>query len=211
MDLAYKEKSPGRRLVGFGAVVVLHALIVYALLTGLARKAVEVIKKPLNASIIEEIKPPPPPQPPPPPPKVVKQIDTPKPPAAPPPPYVPPPEITPQVTQNVISNVTNTPPPEPPVIAPPPPAPPAVQRGGDIGVVCPTQVKPEIPRKALQEGTSGVVKARVLVSNGAVKDVTILSGPRVFHAAVRAAVMQYKCQSSGGDVIAEQEFEFKID
>jgi protein TonB len=211
MDLAYREKSPGRRMIGFGAVVVLHALIVYALLTGLARKAVEVIKKPLNASIIEEIKPPPPP-PPPPPPKVVKQIDTPKPPAAPPPPYVPPPEITPQVTQNVISNVTNTPPPEPPVIAPPPPpAPPAVQRGGDIGVVCPTQVKPEIPRKALQEGTSGVVKARVLVSNGVVKDVTILSGPRVFHAAVRAAVMQYKCQSSGGDVIAEQEFEFKID
>jgi hypothetical protein len=28
---------------------------------------------------------------------------------------------------------------------------------------------------------------------------------------VRAAMMQYKCQSSAADVVATQEFEFKID
>ena len=31
-------------------------------------------------------------------------------------------------------------------------------------------------------------------------EVTILSGPRVFHQAVKTAMMQYKCISSGGDI-----------
>jgi len=65
-----------------------------------------------------------------------------------------------------------------------------------------------MPRKALQDGVEGVVKARITIKDGVVTDVAILSGPRVFHAAVRAAVMQYKC-SSTGDVVTNQEFAFK--
>jgi protein TonB len=99
---------------------------------------------------------------------------------------------------------------EPPPPPAPPPAPPAPARS-DITAACPQQVKPEIPRKALQEGTSGVVKAQARISGGQVKEVTILSGPRVFHAAVKAAMMQYQCVSSSEDVIATQEFEFKIE
>ena len=38
-----------------------------------------------------------------------------------------------------------------------------------------------MPRKALQDGSEGVVKAQVVIKDGAVRDVTILSGPRVFH------------------------------
>jgi protein TonB len=38
-----------------------------------------------------------------------------------------------------------------------------------------------------------------------------ISGPRVFHAAVRSAMLQYKCVSGADDVIAVQEFEFKIE
>ena len=68
-----------------------------------------------------------------------------------------------------------------------------------------------MPRKALQDGTTGVVKAQALIRGGVVREVTVLSGPRVFHAAVRAAMMQYKCQSGEGDVVATQEFEFKVD
>ena len=90
-------------------------------------------------------------------------------------------------------------------------APPGPAAKSDIGVVCPTQVKPELPRKALQEGTSGVVRAQARISGGVVKEVTILSGPRVFHAAVRSAMQQYKCQSGAEEVIAVQEFEFKIE
>ena len=51
--------------VGIVFVVAVHALVIYALMTGLARQAIEVIKKPLNATIIEELKLPPPPPPPP--------------------------------------------------------------------------------------------------------------------------------------------------
>jgi hypothetical protein len=32
----------------------------------------------------------------------------------------------------------------------------------------------------------------------------------VFHAAVKAAMMQYKCVGGEGDVIAEQEFKFNF-
>jgi protein TonB len=69
-----------------------------------------------------------------------------------------------------------------------------------------------MPRKALQDGTEGVVMAQIHITKGGViQDVTIISGPRVFHAAVKAAMMQYKCVSEGGDVIATQEFNFKLE
>ncbi|HEX7385635.1 MAG TPA: energy transducer TonB, partial [Burkholderiaceae bacterium] len=137
--------------------------------------------------------------------------------APPPPPFIPPPEVIPPPAPAAPTiTAIPTPPPAPPVIAPPPPpAPPAPAPAPAgpvaIGVVCPTQVKPEIPRKALQEGVSGVVKAQAVIHNGQVMEVTILSGPRIFHNAVRAAMMQYKCQSSGTDVVATQEFDFKVD
>lgn len=74
-----------------------------------------------------------------------------------------------------------------------------------------TMLKPEMPRKALQEGTEGIVKAQAVIRDGTVREVTILSGPRVFHAPVRNAMLQYKCASDSADVIATQEFVFKID
>ena len=101
-----------------------------------------------------------------------------------------------------------TPPLSAPVIAPPPPAAPTGRQ--EIGVACPTQVKPEIPRQALRDGTSGVVKAQATIRDGRVISVDILSGPRVFHGAVRQAMLQYQCVSSGGDIIATQEFAFKL-
>jgi phosphate transport system substrate-binding protein len=79
----------------------------------------------------------------------------------------------------------------------------------EIAVLCATQVAPDMPRKALQEGTEGVVRAQALIRDGAVKEVTILSGPRIFHSAVRDAMLQYKCTSHPGDVLAPQEFVFR--
>jgi len=78
-------------------------------------------------------------------------------------------------------------------------------------VACPTQVAPEMPRRAIQDGTEGVVKAQILIKNGVVQEVTILSGPRVFHAAVKSAIAQYKCVSDGPEVLATQEFSFKME
>ena len=80
-----------------------------------------------------------------------------------------------------------------------------------MALACPTQVTPDMPRKALQDGTVGIVRAQALIRDGSVKEVTILSGPRVFHAAVRNAMLQYKCTSESGDVLATQEFSFKVE
>ena len=212
----YPGTDPSRRLTGWIVVVVLHILILWALISGTARKGLEIIKKPLEAAVIQEVIIPPPP-PPPPPKQIVKQpeIKAPKV-EAPPPPFVPPPEVAPQVSTAPAIVSVPTPPPSPPVIAPPaPPAPPAPRPAApgraEMSIACPTQIKPDMPRKAIQEGTEGVVKAQALIRDGVVREVTILSGPRIFHSAVRNAMLQYKCVSEPGDVLAPQEFVFKVD
>jgi protein TonB len=211
----FGAQDPRRRLAGWAVVIGIHVLVLWALVSGTARRGLEIIKKPLEAAVIQEVVIPPPPPPPPPP--VIKQIKKaePTPPSPVPPPYVPPPDVAPPSTAAPAIASTVTPPPAPLPIAPPPPtapAPtppaPAAPAKADIGVACPTQVQPEMPRKAAQEGAEGVVKAKVVIKDGVVTEVTVLSGPRVFHAAVRAAVMQYKC-SSTGEVVATQEFVFK--
>lgn len=214
MNYRYQPKDPSRRIKGLVIVIALHAFLGYALVSGMARKGLNFIKKPLEAVVIQEVIIPPPP-PPPPPKKVEAPKDLPKV-EAPPPPYVPPPDVTPQVSSTAPAIVsTAVVPKAPAVIAPPPPpaapAKPAPNRN-DIGVACPTQVPPEMPRKAMQEGTEGVVKAQIRIKGGVIQDVTIVSGPRVFHAAVKAAMMQYKCISdAGGEVVATQEFNFKLE
>src|SRR5437667_158592 len=72
MDFARQQRDPTRHLIGIAFVVLVHALVIWALITGLGKQMVEVIKKPLSATIIEEIKAPPPPPPPPPPKKIVE-------------------------------------------------------------------------------------------------------------------------------------------
>ena len=213
----YPGTEPSRRLTGWIVVALLHMLILWALISGTARKGLEIIKKPLEAAVIQEVIIPPPPPPPPPPPKeIVKRVEPKVKTEAPPPPFVPPPDVPAPVSTAPAIVSMPTPPPAPPVIAPPPPpAPPEPKPAGparsEIGVACPTQVKPNMPRKAIQDGTEGVVRAQALIRDGAVKEVTILSGPRIFHAAVREAMLQYKCASQPGDVLAPQEFVFKVE
>lgn len=100
MDFKQGGAKPARNFTGIALVVLLHALLIYALVTGLARKIVAVIQKPVETKIIEEFKPPPPlDKLVPPPPKLV----------APPPPFVPSPEVKVQQVpqENVIAAVTN--------------------------------------------------------------------------------------------------------
>jgi protein TonB len=105
-----------------------------------------------------------------------------------------------------------TPPPAPPVIAPPAPvAPPAPSGRQDITVACPTMVKPQMPPQAVRSGTTGTVRALATIRDGHVVNVDIQSGPRVFHGAVRDAMMQYKCIAGSGDITAVQEFDFKLE
>ena len=104
MDYARQQRDPTKHAIGIAFVVLFHLLIIYALMTGLARTMVEVIKKPLSATIIEEIKAPPPPPPPP-----KKIVEAPKV-QAPVQTYVPPPDIPVPTTtaEPVISAPTTT-------------------------------------------------------------------------------------------------------
>ena len=74
----------GRSPVGIGIVIGAHVLLGWALVSGLARTVVDVIKAPIETRLIEEIKPPPPPPPPP-----VERVQPPKA-VKPPPAFVPP-------------------------------------------------------------------------------------------------------------------------
>lgn len=127
MDYADTQRSGSKHAVGFGVVVVLHLILGWALLNGLAQRMVEVIKGPIDTKIIEEAAKPPPPPPEnlPPPPKF----------QPPPPSFVPPPEVNvnpPPTPAPVITTTQVAPPPAPFVPAPPPvvaaPAPPAPPR-----------------------------------------------------------------------------------
>ena len=126
MDYAEQQRNPGRHLIGISVVLVLHLILGWAIMNGLAQRLVEVIKSPLETKIIEEIKPPPPPPPEnlPPPPKF----------APPPPSFVPPPEVNVNAPPSMAPTITTTqvaPPPAPVTVTPAPaviapPAPPRV-------------------------------------------------------------------------------------
>ena len=212
MNYRFEPRDPSRRIKGLVIVIAIHAFLGYAIVSGMARKGLNFIKKPLEAVVIQEVIIPPPPPPPPKKlekPKEIVKVD------APPPPYVPPPDVMPTVSSNAPAIFSTTVVPTAPVVIAPPPPPTApvvaAPKRSAIGLACPTQVPPEMPRKAQQDGTEGVVKAQITIKGGVIQDVTILSGPRVFHAAVKAAVLQYKCISDGGEVIATQEFNFKLE
>lgn len=204
--------------IGIVFMVLFHLGLGYALYAGLGSKVVQLVKKPLDATIIEEVKLPPPPPPPPPKPVVkqeVAKVDAPPPPA-----YVPPAQVVRNDAPSPIAAVQNAEPVAPPPAAPPAPvvavaapAAPAPPKpvSSDIGVACPKQVRPEPPQKAIDDGISGIVKAEVRIKGGKVVEVKMLSGPKVYYAAVRSAIMQYECASSADEVVARQEFDFKVE
>ena len=203
--------DPRQNIAGISAVVVFHVALVYALVTGLATKVVDVIRSPIETRIIEELKEQPKPEPEKaPPPPVIK---------APPPPFVPPPEVTvttPPPPEPTIEVATPTPPPvrevvptPPPVVEAPPPPPVAKPTAVNVSVACPTRAQPKLTPKL--ESINGSVKARWTIKGGKVIAVDILSStPKgAFDGVVRSALLQYGCQSEGDQVlVAEQTFNF---
>ena len=170
MDFSEKARTPVQKYAGLLIVVALHVLIIYALVSGLARKAAQVVAPELIANIIEPVKPPPPP--------VAKIVPPPRVPkvTAPPPPFVPPPEVKvsapPQPSP--IAAVTNTAPPTPelprpapPVQAPPaPPAPIAAPPVRVAGINDLNSCKPEYPRASLVAEETGVTRVEFVVGPG---------------------------------------------
>lgn len=215
MDYAQQQRNPAKHMVGIAVVILLHVALVYALVSGLARKVVEVVKKPLETQVIEEIKPPPPPPPEvqlPPPPKMV----------APPPPYIPPPEVQVNVPPppNTIAVTSQTPPPEAPPIAQrapePAPAPPAPAAPPSPKTACPNYAKAYgdegYPRDAIRDGIDrGEATVRFTVDpSGKIKDIqAVRSSHRSFARAAVNIVEKFQCIGQGRDIIFEVPFGFK--
>ncbi len=160
-----EDRFSSHRIAGIAFVALLHVVIIYALVSGLGEQVVQVLHKPLQAKIIQEVKPPPPP-PPPPPPQLVQ----------PPPPFIPPPLV--QIAQPpqpvpVIAEVTHVAP-----VAPPPKPVPAIRSGAglDPNQTCTPPEYPEQAEDMEQTGTTvmqfligpdgEVISSRVAVSSG---------------------------------------------
>jgi protein TonB len=200
---SYTLQASAYPLRGIAIVAILHLFLGWALISGTAIKGMTLLMKPLEAVLIQEVAI----TPPPPPPKtnkpVVSKLEA-------PPPFMPQSEVPSPAT--AVFQIESIPTP-PVLVAPiaPPPAPPAVVAARtDMTTVCPTQVAPEVPRKAILDGTQGVVKAQATIQDGIVRAVVILSGPRIFHDAVRSAMLQYKCTSGRAEVVATQDFNFSL-
>jgi periplasmic protein TonB len=200
VDYAERERNPARHLPSITMVVILHLVLGYALVTGLARKVVEVIKQPIETKIIEELKKPPPDVPPPPPPKM----------AVPPPPFIPAPEIIIQAPSQSAPTITVAPAPTPPpvAVAPQPVAQPPIRKEYKASY----RVDPQFPRQAISQGLSGRVIAWVHVApSGAVTNVEIKqSSNRIFDREVIRALSQWKFNPEPVGFIGEYEIVFNL-
>jgi periplasmic protein TonB len=174
MAYADQDGMSTNRLVSIIIVLLLHAFLGYALVTGLAYDAVIAIKEKMTVVDVKEEKPPeeePPPEP-------EKQIE---PPVVSPPPLVktvtPPPQITTVATPPPSITIVPTAAPPAPA-APPPPPPPVAKRPnpvpkGNPGNWANTN---DYPSRALQQEREGTTGFRVTVGpNGRVTDCQISS------------------------------------
>jgi protein TonB len=207
--LSYLDPPDSGRRFSSGVVVgILHIALIYALVTGLARKVVEVIIPPLETKIIEEVKPPPVDKPPPPPPPKL---------AAPPPPFIPPPEVrieTPQQLQNTITAVSTT---RPAVEAPMPRATGASRTAAVVEAS--SCAKPDYPPASLRAHETGIVVLSFLIgTDGLVHDSKVerSSGFRRLDEAARKGLGLCKFRPATVDGHPEQawariEYEWKIE
>ena len=222
MDPALGHAPPGRRLTGLALVALLHVAIVYALVTGLARRVIDVVRQPIETRVIEEHKP----KPPPPPQMVVPppQFD------APPPPYIPPPEV--KIAQPLppppIVAVTHaappapiaiTPAPPPPVVvaAPPPQPAPAPPPPVTAGVACANyrtaMGDAAFPREALRRGLDrgNALIQFTLTADGRVTNVeAVRASNAVFAHASEAIVATFQCRGQGRDVVVRVPFDYRV-
>lgn len=209
-EFGKKQQNPVRRFGGIAAVLLLHIVLIYALVNGLATKVVQVIQHPIETKIIEPVKPPPPPPLPPvtlPPPKF----------APPPPPFVPPPEVPVQAPPQPTIVHEATPVPVAPAVPPAPAAPAPKPVSHEVGVVCPNsdQVRSSVkyPRQAQENNVTGdvliefVVDAQGHITN---ENIAKSSDDDSLDRAAFNAVKQFSCVSQGQPVRVQVPFTFSL-
>lgn len=184
MNFSELENNSAKRLIGIGAVILLHLIVGYILMSGLGKNILKPVEKPVELQIIQDIKPPEPEKPketPPEPPKIVEKV------------------LKTQEVQKPIEKVVHTQKSTPSVttqptqvstpVASPSPSPvaaPVVAAAAPAPIVKPTGVTrgvsqgeagckaPDYPRESLMNEEQGEVLVSVYVdSNGKVKDAKV--------------------------------------
>jgi protein TonB len=140
--------------------VLIHILIIWLLVSGLAKKATAYLVEPLNATLIEEV-------------KHIPKPEIPKPKIAPKV-YVAQAEVTPQQATPSNIQATITPPPVTSSAPPAPPAPSVVQSAKiDMSVGC---QKPQYPETSRLSNEQGAVTIGYLIgADGSIKDSKIIN------------------------------------
>ncbi|HAV3167472.1 energy transducer TonB [Acinetobacter baumannii] len=220
------ENKSAKRLIGIAAVIFLHLLVAYILMSGLANNIQKPAEKPVELQIIQDIKPPPPPKPeepkpkekPPEPPKMVEKVaKVPEPPKEVEKVATPVQKTTPVAQPTKVATpapaAPSTPSPSP-VAAPAPvaaaapaPKPAGVTRGVSEGSVgC---EKPEYPREALMNEEQGTVRIRVLVdTSGKVIDAKVKksSGSKILDKAATKAYSLCTFKPAMKDGVPQQDW-----
>lgn len=195
----YVQQNNPRRMAVFAGIVGFHLLLVYGLVSGLARKVVEVVAPPLVTDIIEEIKPEDKPPPPPPP-----QMER-------PPVQVPPPDVVIDIpmesTTTAISNVTDKP-------APPPPPRVVVGTPAKIGRMPSSEDYYPAAAKRAEEQGAATIKVCVNAQGRIVGDPTVVTSSgfaRLDEGAVKLArAGRYQAGTSGGQPLPESCVSFRV-
>jgi periplasmic protein TonB len=183
---AARQRSPRKHLTGIGLVVLLHALLLWAISSGLARQVVRMTENTVEAVLMTEA-PPPAPTPPPktPPPKT----------PAPPPPA--PTSTAPAITQ----------PTAPPAALPAPTAAPAIRTGAVIqpGVNCAPKDEdyPKASRRMEEEGT--VTLKFLIGADGRVLQTEIEKSSGFTRLDEASRVVMSKCQFRPGTLDGKPE------
>jgi protein TonB len=152
--MAYADQTMStRKAVSIGLVVLLHAALGYAFITGLAYNVIKKAAQDLKVVDVQDTPPPPEQKPPPPPPEQKFE----------PPPIVAPPPVV--QTQTIAPPIVSVPTPPPVVITPsappappPPPAPVQSKAAGAKGDPAQWVTSDDYPPGALREEREGVTK-----------------------------------------------------
>lgn len=224
MDFSQGADAPRRHWLGLGVVVLLHVLVIYALVTGLARKVIDVVRVPVETRLIEEVIAPPPPPPSPPPAALVappKRLQ-------PPPVVVPPPEVVVTAPPQPAPTITAAPPAPAPIDLAPAPSAAVIEAAAPAsgagrpqvlaaGIACSRTPPPVAPTVSSEIKGSlfviGTLKAgrvvQVDIDRNTLKGVPDRRTLRAFINAIEVAMKEgYVCTGDGVQI--RQEFFFDI-
>lgn len=189
--MAYADQQmSGNRVVSLIIVMLIHVLIGYVLISGLAYEAVKKVAERVTTIDIDEPEPEPEEPPPPPP----------EPETAPPPPVAPPPPINIAPAPPPIQTQPTIPPPAPIATAVPPPAPPAPPPSKARAAIPDNmsrwsrRIQQNYPQRALRREIEGTVGVQVSIgANGKVSScsVTRSSGEGVLDTAACKGMQRY--------------------